>query len=415
MKNASLVSILFAILVAVGLASTANPAMGQHHGRGSHGGGSHSGGFHGGGFHGGSHGHSFRGMGHFNRGGHAHGFGGGHGSYGGGSRRNFLSSRGFHGSGGRRGENIAGRNFEGGTYAGRASSRASAATPFGHSRRTFSSDAFRNSGSVANRQWRSFGNSGYAFFGSLRGASASVGDGQWQSFGNRGNFASTTARGWSNSWQGSASRTWDGQSDSRPASGAGWSTFSRSGAGGSDFNRMRDSRAFAEVSPSGRGSAISSGRVLSNFGTRFSHSPAGRYSLADSRFGSRSWSSDRAEFGNRRGFHEGERSFGGGELWSNGNGDEFSFFPDLLGLALGLGNFALRGFNLFGEGLNLLGSAFGSDTGYGNYGGYGGFGGSGAYGGYDVGFNVVSPPLSPYWVPTVVPYALEGGIFCPRY
>ena len=85
---------------------------------------------------------------------------------------------------------------------------------------------------------------------------------------------------------------------------------------------------------------------------------------------------------------------------SSFGGDAFSFFPDLLGLALAFGSFGSRGFGLLGLGLNLLGSGFGSDGGYG-----GGFGGYGYSGGYVAcnGFGGYVACGGPVWTPGLLP------------
>ena len=421
MKKPSFVTILFASLATLAIGSAPNPALAQRRGHGSHGGG-----FHGGGLHGGSHGHSFHGLGgHFGGGGHAHIFGsgrqfhgGGHQFHNGGGGRGFFSGKGFHGSD--RG-NFSRRNFGSGMYSGRTSSRGFSATPFNNSRRAFSSEMFRSSGSVVSRQWRSFGGSRFASFGRPAGASAFGEGAGWHSFGNRENsFAS--AQGESHPWQGSGWRSWGGPGERTSVRESGWTAFSRGSASRWEPGRFGNSRAFAGTRPGGRSSAISIDRVLSNFETRFSHSPARRFSFADSRFGSRSFG--RSGFGDRHGFYGGERGFGDGEFWSGDNGGGYSLLPDLFGLAFDFGGLAVRGLNLLGgAGLNLLASALSGDTGYGGAGyggaGYGSYEGFGGYGGYSVGFAPAPPlvpliPVSPYWTPVPTLFAPPGGVFFPR-
>src|SRR4029077_2736160 len=186
------------------------------------------------------------------------------------------------------------------------------------------------------------------------------------------------------------------------------------------------------------GSAISTNRVLSNIDhTRFGNSATNRFSFSNSRFGSHTSRFERPEFGGRhefRGGHDfrgGESNFGF-ERESSFGGDAFSFFPNLLGLALAFGSFGARGFGvpgfgfpgfgLLGLGLNLLESGFGGDNGYGVYGGgsggggYGGYGLEGSYAGpaaYGACFSPVGAPapVSPYWGPALIPYPV-GDLAC---
>ncbi|MGH9713207.1 MAG: hypothetical protein ACRD5M_07905 [Candidatus Acidiferrales bacterium] len=145
--------------------------------------------------------------------------------------------------------------------------------------------------------------------------------------------------------------------------------------------------------------------MLSNIEhTRFGNSPSSLSSFSNSRFAPHESRFERPQFGGRNDFHGGERfgrrGFGGGRDFYGGGrgfvqessfgGDGFSFFPDLLDLALSFGRFGSPGFGLIGLGANLLESAIGADSGYGGgsggYGDYGGYGGDpGSYGGYDAG------------------------------
>lgn len=145
--------------------------------------------------------------------------------------------------------------------------------------------------------------------------------------------------------------------------------------------------------------------------SRFGNSATNQFSFSNSRFGSHVQRFERPEFGDRHEFRSGESNFGFGRESSFG-ADAFSFFSDLLDLALAFGSFGARGFGLPGFGLpglalNLLESGF-SD--FGNGSGYGGsYGGDGSYsgsGGYDTyGGCIWTPgPVSPYWNPGVIPY-----------
>jgi hypothetical protein len=145
-----------------------------------------------------------------------------------------------------------------------------------------------------------------------------------------------------------------------------------------------------------------------------------RFSFSNSRFGSHVPRFERPEFGGHHEFRGGESNFGFGRESSFG-GDAFSFFPDLLGLALAFGSFGSRGFGLPGFGLpglalNLLESGFGGDSGYGDYGGGsgfdGGYAGSAGYGAC-VGSSWTPSPVPPYWAPAVIPYPAQI-LTCPQ-
>jgi hypothetical protein len=425
------VSLLFASIIALALACTPNPALAQHkgsHGGGSHGGGSHGGGSHGGGSHGGgSHG---GGRSHASGGGHSsHGGGGLHGGGSHGSGRSHASGggRSFHGGGshGSGGGHSVGRSSHSGVPAGpqqRGGGSHGKAPALNHSTRPSSS---RGSGAhtptVSSGQWHSFGNRGNSSFTAARGPSTSVGDGQWHSFASRGNSSVTTPRGPSNSWQGGAVRSWNGQGHQMPGNNLGSTAFSRSAASARTSNRALtgSDRRFVEPSRRTTGSAISTSRVVSNIDhSRFGISGTNRFSFSNSQFGSHVPRFERPEFGGHHEFRGGESNFGFGRESSFG-GDAFSFFPDLLGLALAFGSFGSRGFGLPGLALNLLESGFGSNGGYGSYdggsGGYGGYaGGYGGDGGFDGGYgDCVSSgwnpgPVSAYWGPGVIPYPAES-------
>jgi hypothetical protein len=175
--------------------------------------------------------------------------------------------------------------------------------------------------------------------------------------------------------------------------------------------------------------------VLSNIDhTRFGNSATNRFSFSNSRFGSHTSRFERPEFGGRHEFRGGESNFGF-ERESSFGGDAFSFFPDLLGLALAFGSFGARGFGLpglgfpgfglLGLGLNLLESGFGGNGGYGDYGG--GSGGDGGYGGYAfersyggpaaygacVGSIWTPAPISPFRGPALIPYPAQI-LACPQ-
>jgi hypothetical protein len=149
--------------------------------------------------------------------------------------------------------------------------------------------------------------------------------------------------------------------------------------------------------------------VLSNIDhSRFGNSATNRFSFSNSRFGSHVPRFERPEFGGRHEFRGGESNFGFGRESSFG-GDPFSFFPDLLGLALAFGSFGSRGFGSLGLGLNLLNPGFGGDSGYGSY------GSSGGYGDYGASIGSGWPPVSvsPYWGPGMIPYPADN-LTCPQ-
>jgi hypothetical protein len=92
-------------------------------------------------------------------------------------------------------------------------------------------------------------------------------------------------------------------------------------------------------------------RGLSNSGnSRFGNSAFGHSSRSHSRSGSRG-----ARFGSSR-FGGANQSDWGGNSFNQAasfGGPDFSFIPDLFGLALNLGGFGLRGLTLLGPGLSL--------------------------------------------------------------
>ena len=394
MMRFSPVSLLFTCVAALVLNCTSNPALAQHRGKGSNG-GSHGSGSHGGSSrsggrsHSGGGGHIFHGGGGSQRGdsharGHFH-------SSSGGSR--FRGGTGFHAGGGSHGSgsaHIFGRNFRSGVPAGppqRGGGSPGTASALDHRAGSSSSNAFGAHGSAnSDGQWHSFGSRGNSSVTIARGPSPSVGDGQWHSFGSRGNSSVTTARDPSSSWRAGETRSWGGQGHQMPGNNLNSAKFSRSTppTGASNRGITQSDRRFTEPSPIVTGSTISTSRALSNFENyRFSNSSANRSSFSNSRLGSHVSLFLGPKFGGRHQFLSGERSFG---RESSFGGDTFSFFPNLLGLALAFGSFGSRGFGLLGLGLNLLNSGFGGDNGYARNGvgsgGYGDYGGYGALGGY---------------------------------
>lgn len=451
----SLLNLLFASIVALALACTPNQVQAQHRGRGSHGGSR------GGSSHVGSHSHGSGGARASHGGGKFHGGGGSRGSvrsHTGGGKASSHGGGAFHGSGSSRsgrGGHPVGRNSQSGVTAGpspRGGRAPGLAPAFHHPADPSSSRAFGANGSgnsqwhsfgsrgnasfaaarapstsIGDGQWHSFGGRGNASFGTARGLSSSTADGQWHSFASRGNSSFTTARGPSSSWQGSATRNWGGQVHQMPGNNFGSAAFSRSAAPKWSSNRAMtgSNRRFTEPPSRTTGSAISTRRVLSNIDhSRFGNSATDRFSFSNSRFGSHVPRFERPELGGRHEFRGGGSNIGFGRE-SSFSGEAFSFFPDLLGLALAFGSFGARGFGLPGFGLpglalNLLESGFGSIGSYGGgsggYGGYAdGYGGDVGYGGYDTygGCSWTPSPISPFWGPGVIPYQAEN-VTCPQ-
>jgi len=432
MMKFSPVSLLFLSLVALVLVCSPKPAFGQRRGPGSHGGSSH-GGSHGGGSHGGGHGHAsgskFHG-GASSHGGGFHGSSRGSGSRGQGrphasrGRRSSRSSDGFHraSSQGNDGRHFAGRSSYGGAPVGPSQAGGgSHGTTFApnHSARPSSSRASGAQGhTTGDGQWHSFSNRGNFAVTGARGPSSFVGDGQWHSFENLGNSSITAGRGSMSRWQEGAANRWNGQGHQTSPNSFGSPRFAHSEAPSRASNTAStgSNRMFAQPLRRTTGSVIAASRAVSNIDhSRFGNAATNRFSFSNSRFGSHVPRFERPEFGDRHEFRGGESSFDFGRESSYG-GDAFSFFPDLLGLALAFGSFGARGFGLPGLALNLLESGFGD---LGNGGGYGdSYGGSGNYYGpasYDtVGGCTWTPgPVSPYWARGVIPYPADN-LTCPR-
>jgi hypothetical protein len=431
MMKLSPVSLPFAMIVVLALAYTPNLVLAQHRGHGSHGssrGGSHGGGhshagggghsFHGGGFHGGG---GSRARSYYNgshKGGQTHASGSGRSSRGNGA---FHGSSPSHGSSGGHyiGGNSRGRMPAGPTQ--RSNGVPKTALTFGHSTGPSSSRQSGTRGSsIGDGQWHSFGSRENSSTTAARGPSTAISDGQWHSFGGHGNSSATAARGTSNSWQGGATRTWNGQGHQMFANKFGSPAFARSAAPSwsSSSGLTGSNPRFGERSSRSTGSAISTSRVVSNIDhSQFGNSATNRFSFLKSPFGSHVSRFERPEFGGRHEFRGGASHFGFRQESSFG-GDAFSFFPNLLGLALAFGSFGSRGFGfpglgLLGLGLNLLQSGigdFGGDSGYGGDGDYGSYGGYVGNGGYAVGA-LYGACVGSGWTPVpVTPYYLTPGV-----
>jgi hypothetical protein len=294
--------LLLASILAFPLACVAKPALGPHHGRGSHGGGgsrsgggrSHSGG--GGGFHGGR--RLFGGKSH------------GRGWSSAPRQRSAGSYRGFGGLGARPRSNSA-------FFAGRGD---------GWNRASRAPSVSRTWSGQRQSTWASTPRSPSSFNS------------------NRPPFASSASRGWSGQGRSSlASRprsTSSFNSDRPPfasSASSGWS-----GQGQSSWASL--SRSTLSFNPN---------RRQSNFGnSRFGNSSFGRSSFSNSRTASSVRQFGRSRFRGAHRFDSGANSF---DRESSFGAGDFSFFPDLFGLALDLGGFGLRGLTLVGSGLGGFG------------------------------------------------------------
>jgi len=314
MSTSTISRLLLASFITMALACAPQPAFGQHHGRG--------------GSHGGSRSHSsgYRG------GGRSHGSGGfrsGSGHFGGKSFGRRLSAAPQHGSSG------SNRGF-----GGLGTQPKSYAAYFGG--RSFRSNQ-PPTNSSASRGWSSQGQSSWA------GTPSSL-----SSFNsNRPPTVASASRGWSGrgqfSWA-STPRSTSSFNPNRPPTAAS-ASGAWSGQGQSSWASL--SRSTLAFNPNHR---------LSNSGnSRFGNSAFGHSSFSDSRTGSNASLFGSSRFAGAHHFDLRESSFGR-ESWFGGG--DFSFIPDLFGLALNLGGFGLRGLGLLGSsvsnfvvpGLGMLGS-----------------------------------------------------------
>jgi hypothetical protein len=300
MSKPKVSKLLLTSFVTIALAGTPKPAFGQHNGRGSHGGGgSHS-----------------------------------SGSRGGGRPR---SGGGFH----------LGRGLFGGKGFGRGLS---------------ASPRQRNGG------WsRSFGRSGPR----PKSNSAYVGGRSGRS--NRLPITGSTSRSWSHqaqsSWAnpprsassfnsnrppavGSASRSWSRQTQSswaNPPRSASSFNSNRSPAVGSASRSWSRQTQSSWANLSGSRLSFNPNRRLSNSrNSRFGNSAFGHSSFSNSRVGSSVPIFGSSRFAAAHHFDSSADSF---NRESSFDGGDFSFIPDLFGLALNLGGFGLRGLALLGSSL----------------------------------------------------------------
>ena len=301
MSNPTVSKLLLTSFVTIALAVAPKPAFGQHNGRGSHGGGgSHSSGSRGGG-------------------------------------RPRSGGGGFH----------FGRRLFGGKGFGRGLS-ASPRQRKGGSSRSFGRSGFRpkrNSAYVGGRSGRS----------------------------NRLPIAGSTSRSWSHqaqsSWAnpprsassfnsnrppavGSASRSWSRQTQSswaNPPRSASSFNPNRPPAVGSASRSWSRQTQSSWASLSGSRLYFNPNRRLSNSrNSRFGNSAFGHSSFSNSRVGSSVPIFGSSRFAGAQHFDSSADSF---NRESSFDGGDFSFIPDLFGLALNLGGFGLRGLALLGSGL----------------------------------------------------------------
>jgi len=326
--------------VALALVSVPNPAFAKHHGGG-------------GGSHGGSHSHGGGGSG-FHGGSRSHGSGGG----------------GFHFGGG----HSSGKSFPSGRSAAPRQTGGSSSRVFGgwpahaNSNSAFFGGRSAGSNGSRNRNAAAGRTVGSSFFrASAAGTRASVMNPAMNFGSNRPPSAASPARSWPGQGQSSwanASRSPSSFNENRPPTapsparswpGQGQSSWANTPHSPTSFNPNRPPSATAPSrSRSGQNqtswaslsrSTVSfhANRGLSNSGNpRFGNSVAGRSSRSHSRGGSR--------------FGGANPSDGGGYSFNQAasfGGADFSFIPDLFGLALNLGGFGLRGLTLLGPGLSL--------------------------------------------------------------
>jgi hypothetical protein len=305
--------LLFTSTVALALASAPNPAFAKHHGGGSHSGG-HSLGGAGGGFHGGGRSHS-GGAGGFH-------FGGGH-----------SSGKGF-----RSGHSAVPRQTGGGSSGrfGGLPARANSYSAF-FGGRAAGSNGSRNINAAAGRTI------GSSFFrASAAGTRAPVMNLGMNFGSNRPPSSASPARSWPGQGQSSWANTPRSPSSFNPNRPPSATSPSRSRSGQNQSSWASLSRSTVSFNPN---------RGLSNSGnSRFGNSAFGHSSSSHSRSGARSGRYGGSRFGGGQQSDWGSNSFQQGV---SSGADDFSFIPDLFGLALDLGGFGLRGLTLLGPGLSL--------------------------------------------------------------
>ena len=194
---------------------------------------------------------------------------------------------------------------------------------------------------------------------------------------NRPPNAAWTSRGWSrpvqSSWAGAPRSTSSFNSDRPPSAASpsrGWSSQGPSSwvstpRSASSFNSNRPPSAasplrywsgqnqFSWKNVSRSAPTFEQHRRRSSFeNSRFGHSGIGHSSSSHSRAWSSAHRHGNSQFDGAHPFDWGAASF---NRETSYGGSDFSFFPDLFGLALDLGGFGLRSLSLLGSGLNAFG------------------------------------------------------------
>jgi len=337
MSTPTVSKLLLTSILTLALSATPIPAFAKHHGGGSRGGS------HGGGSHGSSH---SRGSGGFH-------FGGGRSS-----GKSFRSGR-----------SAAPRQMGGDSFrrssvwsprANRNSAVLGGLRNYSNSQRSTSGVARRSIGSPIGRTFATGTHTPGMSFDS-----------------NRPPNAAWTSRGWSrpvqSSWAGAPRSTSSFNSDRPPSaasssrgwSGQGPSSWVSTPRSASSFNSNRPPSAASPLRNWSGQNQFSWKNVSRSAPTfeqhrrrsSFESSRSGNSGIGHSSFShSRVWSSARrhgnSQFDGAHPFDWGAASFNRETAYG---GSDFSFFPDLFGLALDLGGFGLRSLSLLGSGLNAFG------------------------------------------------------------
>ena len=370
MSTPTVSKLLLTSILTLALSATPIPAFAKHHGGGSRGGS------HGGGSHGSSH---SRGSGGFH-------FGGGHSS-----GKSFRSGR-----------SAAPRQMGGDSFrrssvwsprANRNSAVLGGLRNYSNSQRSTSGVARRSIGSPIGRTFATGTHTPGMSFDSNRPPNAAWTSRGWSrpvqsswagaprstsSFNSdRPPSAASPSRGWSSqgqsSWAGTSrlatsfnsNRPPSAASPSRGWSGQGPSSWVSTPRSASSFNSNRPPSAasplrnwsgqnqFSWKNVSRSAPTFEQHRRRSSFeNSRFGHSGIGHSSSSHSRAWSSAHRHGNSQFDGAHPFDWGAASF---NRETSYGGSDFSFFPDLFGLALDLGGFGLRSLSLLGSGLNAFG------------------------------------------------------------
>ena len=305
MSTSAVSKLLFTSILTLAFSGAPNSAFARHHGGGSRGGS------HGGRSHGSSHSRGGGGF-HFGGGGHSSG-------------KSFRSGRSATprqmGSGSSRKSGVWGsRANNNSALHGRLGS-------YSNSPRSTSGAAGRSLGAPFGRTFASGTHTPGMSFDS-----------------NRPSNTASTSRNWSrpnqSSWA-SAPRSASSFNPNRPPSAT---SPSRSWSGQNQFSWKNASRSTPSVEQHRRRSSFEN--------SRFGNSGIGHSSFSHSRSRSSARRHGNSQFDGAHPFDWGAASF---NRETSFGGNDFSFFPDLFGLALDLGGFGLRSLSLLGTGLNAFG------------------------------------------------------------